>query len=89
MKDKVEEHTKATIAAATAFEANDVKSWHFRLGTSNKWGLRFNPVTTFASIVIIWGFIAWCIAQPAEVRCPAPLALPRHWSIRCCYGMAW
>lgn len=61
------EHTQATVAANDAFEKNDSKSWHFKLGKSDKWGLRFNPVTTGVSIIIIWGFIAWCMAQPSEV----------------------
>ena len=28
------------------------------------WILRFNPIVTFLSVVIIWGFIGGCIADP-------------------------
>ena len=28
------------------------------------WILRFNPIVTFLAVVIIWGFIGGCIADP-------------------------
>lgn len=28
--------------------------------------LRFNPVVTILSAIIIWGFVIWCMAKPAE-----------------------
>jgi len=56
--------SQATVAAVSAFETNETKSWSWRLGKSEKWGIRLNPVTTIASVIIIWGFIAYCISDP-------------------------
>ena len=75
--EKPEGHSAATVAAVEAFETNEVKSWHWRFGSSPKWGLRFNPLATIGSIVVIWGFIAWCVADPANAK--AGLASAKTW----------
>ncbi|CEM17339.1 unnamed protein product [Vitrella brassicaformis CCMP3155] len=47
-------------------------SWQFGSGL---WMVRFNPVITFTSILLIWGFVAWAMISCAGIEeggeCPA------------------
>ena len=39
------------------------------IGCGNKWfRLYINPVVTFVSAAIIWGFVIWCTVEPDNVR---------------------
>lgn len=50
-----------------AYETHGAKSWSVSMGSPGLFRLSFNPVVTVASIVIIWGFVAWCMADPIKM----------------------
>ena len=54
---------------ADCFEKNERKNWMFAVG-GKKWGIRVNPVSFIASVILVWGFAVRLLHHPLELtRC--------------------